>query len=149
MTRTVSTQCFLQLRCRISFFISILHDDWSVKRQAPLASFVALNRARTGYHYGASWNFKWSFSAASIDGFTHQIINRSRSGNDRSRSQHRAFTHDRALVNSTVAANDHVVFDDYGYGSSRFQHAADLRRGRKMHALADLCARSDQCVTID
>src|SRR5438552_17856610 len=52
-----STQRLLQLRCRISFFIAILHDHRSVKRQSPFASCLGLSSPRTWYNHSACGDF--------------------------------------------------------------------------------------------
>ena len=78
-----------------------------------------------------------------------EIEDGSAAGEDGSGGEHRAFAHDGALVDAAVAADEHVVFNDHGAGVDRLEHAADLRRGAQVDALADLRAGADQRVRID
>ena len=57
--------------------------------------------------------------------------------------------YDGAFIDTAVAADQHVVFDDDGQRSDRFQNSADLRGRRDVASGADLGAASDQRVRID
>ncbi len=78
-----------------------------------------------------------------------EIEDRGAAGEDGSGGEHRALADDGAFVDAAVAADQHIVFNDDGAGVDRLEHAADLRRGAQVHALADLRAGADQGVRID
>jgi hypothetical protein len=56
---------------------------------------------------------------------------------------------DRSLVDAAVAADQRLVLNNHRAGTHRLQDAADLRRRREMHSLADLRAAAYQGVRVD
>src|SRR6185436_16092932 len=64
-------------------------------------------------------------------------------GKDGARANH------GALIHTAITANEHVIFDDDRGGVHWLEHAADLRAGAQMYALADLRAGADERVRVD
>src|SRR5262245_23604190 len=103
---------------------------------------------RPGHHNGVAGNCQrgvWSFSQ---DPAVHQIINWSRASNNCPGSNDGARFNDGTLINTTVATNQNIVFDDHRHGSNGLEHAANLASSTEMHPLANLRAGTHQSVRV-
>ena len=145
-----SSQPALERRRRGRSFVAVLHDHRRLQRdsllRAPPAARPDARRARRPRPAGIS-------SGASASPRMIRSFTRSYTGVPRVSTTPAASTalraHDGALVHAAVAADEHVVLDHDRRGIDRLEHAADLRGGAQVHALADLRARADQRVRVD
>src|ERR1019366_4331347 len=62
---------------------------------------------------------------------------------------HSAGADQRAFVDSAIAADQYVVFNDHRGGVNGFEHASYLCGGAQVYALAYLRARAYQSVRVD
>src|SRR5206468_6375840 len=78
-----------------------------------------------------------------------EIVHRRRPGQHGSGGYDGPAPDDRALVDSRVAAYEHIVFDDHGQRADRLDDAADLCAGAHVDAGANLRARADERMRVD
>ena len=78
-----------------------------------------------------------------------RIEYRCRSIDDHACAYHCIFLDYRALIDTAVSSDEHVVLDDHRKSSDRFEHSAQLRRSREVHVLSDLGARAHKGMGVD
>src|SRR6185312_16768272 len=107
---------------KIGPFVAILHDDRRVDAEAQGFSGFGGDGAGAGDDDCARGNDERSVGGRLEDGVVREVVNRSAAGEDDSRSKDGACTDDCAFVNSGVAADENVIFDDDGGGVDWLQH---------------------------
>src|SRR5688572_16868359 len=141
-----SIACFLsnplfKVGFRVGLFVAVLDDDRSRQAEPPLRSHALRDGARAWHDNRAFGDNERRIAFGLDDAPLWKVVDRRRSRQDRSSSNHRASFDDGAFVNAGVAPHEHIVFDDDRNGAHRLDDAADLRARADMHALADLRAR--------
>src|SRR5260370_27514804 len=81
-----SPQPIFQFDSAVGFLVTIFHDDWSVKGEAPFvgctlfhlarASLARAHCTRAGHDYGIFGNFEWSVERCTVDFAAHQVVKR-------------------------------------------------------------------------
>src|SRR5215467_4964206 len=97
---------------------------------------------RTRNENGTRWNRERCLRCLAIHLAAYEIVYSGAAGKNDAGSQYRTRLNEDSLVHAAVAPDERFIFDDYRQGAGRFQHAADLSRGGKMHAFPDLSART-------
>src|SRR5579864_8547712 len=80
----VLTEPVFQFDSAVGFFVAVLHDDWGVEGEIPVCAYAFFDRARARDDYGVLWDVQRSVSSCAVDFAFHQVIERSRAGEDRS-----------------------------------------------------------------
>src|ERR1700680_1399853 len=168
-SRQNSPQPIFQFDSSVGFLVTIFYDDWSVERESPFVRCALFHwalsccaraycaraygarayRPRAGHDYGIFGNFERSVESCTVDFAAHKVVKRRGPSQDRPRTEDGAGAHQRAFVDSAIAAHQHVIFDNHRRAVDRFKNTTDLCRCAEMNALADLRARTYQRMRID
>src|SRR2546427_8340157 len=148
-SRQNSPQPIFQFDSAVGFLVTIFHDDWSVERETPFVRCALFHcalsccaraycarayLARPRHHYGIFGNFERSVESCTVDFAAHKVVKRRGPSQDRPRTEDGAGAHQRAFVDSAIAAHQHVILDNHRRGVHRFKHATDWASCAKMHA---------------
>jgi hypothetical protein len=112
-------------------------------------AFALGNGARAGDDDGLRRDDEWQFRTGTQHVAEDEIKDWGAAGEDGPRGKDSALPHNGALVDAAIAADKDVVFNDDGAGVDGLEHAADLRRGAEVNALANLRAGADERMRID
>src|SRR5579884_1557326 len=141
-------QQVFQGEAQLCFFIAVFHNHRRINAQAPLLSFRSGDSACAGDDDCFFRDDKGKIAGRSQDGAVYNVVDRGAAGQDRSGSEHGAFAHDGAFVDTTVAAYEHVILKDDRAGVYRLEHAANLGRSTEMDAFPNLRAASYKRVRV-
>src|ERR1700722_12507587 len=133
--KMVLAEQVFQCRAKIRLIVAILDDDRRIEAQSPgLGTRDSTLQFSGAWHYhGSFWDYQGLVAGSLEDFAAYDIVDRRAPGQDRARRQYRAPPHQCALVDSGVAADQHIVFNDHWRGIDRLQNPADLRCGTQVH----------------
>src|SRR5262249_26591437 len=105
--------------------------------------------ARTRHDDRSRRDFERLVALGSIHGLAYEIIHWRAARQNNAGTEYRPRPHHCALIDTAIAADQHVVFNDDRGGVDRFEHATDLRRRAEMDARADLSTGTDEGMRVD
>src|SRR5947209_11936288 len=102
-----SAQPIFQLNRALCFIVAVLHDDWGVNREPPFSGLALLDGPRTGHDHCIFRNYERLVGVGSVDLLAHNVIHRSGTRKDHTRTQHSPRTHLGTFINSALPAHTH------------------------------------------